>query len=139
MLCDMKKFCCLDLKCCAMFFFYNFLLGFCWFNKVFSSNMFEFINDTLQWPSQELRYDCQTKHVWGEIPSHLDTIPYYLLYCSTNYDCCFDNKNSRFFKGQTISKYKICNALCWYQRLNTYLIIWIFYYFRLENLLLGIC
>ena len=71
MLNDMKKFGCLDLKCCAMFFFYNFLLGmysFCWFNKVFSSNMFEFIYDTLQWPSQEWTYDCQTKHVWGEIP-----------------------------------------------------------------------
>ena len=27
-------------------------------------------------------------------------------------NCCFDNKNSWFFKGQAISKFKICNALC---------------------------
>ena len=48
MLNDMKKFCCLDLKCSVLF--YNFLLdlnSFCWLNKVFSSNIFEFICDPL--------------------------------------------------------------------------------------------
>ena len=67
---DMKYFCSLDLECSVMLF-YNFLwdlYGFCWLNKVFSSNIFEFICDPLHGLVKQLRYVCQKKHARGEIP-----------------------------------------------------------------------
>ena len=38
-----------------------------------------------------------------EIPYHLPTVTYYLLYSSIDYNYCFGNKRSRCLKGQANS------------------------------------
>ena len=78
---DMNDFCCLDLKYSAMFCFNNFLLdlcSFCWWNKVFSSNMFDFICDPLYGLARQLRYECHRKCMrWDSL-----TFTYYhIIYC----------------------------------------------------------
>ena len=71
---------------------------------VFSSNMFEFIFDPVHGLPRELRNECHRKYARGEVPYYLHTMKYYLLYSSINYNCCFDNKSSRFFKDQARSQ-----------------------------------
>ena len=85
---------------------YNFLLDlyiFCWFNKIFSSNMYKFILDHLHDQVMQSRDECHRKHAWSQFPYYFHTMKYYLLYSSTNYNYCFGNKSTGYFKVQTRS------------------------------------
>ena len=120
-------------------FFVTFL-WFCWLNKVFSSNMLEFIFDHLYGLVRHIRNEGHRKHAWYEVPCYLHTMKYYLLYSSANHNYCFGNKSSRFLKGQTGSvlvTYLQCILVISKMKHFFFLLLGgIFYYFILKNVFL---
>ena len=56
------------------------MLCYVFFNIEFSSKMFEVICDPLHSLASLLSCECHIKYARGEIPSHLNTTQYYLLY-----------------------------------------------------------